>query len=302
TSIEALSQLRDVATPHTTGDSGPVPIPWRNIDNIAPAGSINSSALDMARWLKFLLAGGRHDGRPLLSDSSMRMITSPHTMMPHSRDTLRPSIHFLAYGLGVMTYDYRGVKVLSHGGGIDGMLSDVTWIPERDFGVVVLANTDGNNLAQVALTRWIVDRMLGAPEVDWSSVLLNDIRRYQRDMTLLRVRLDSLRPRNTSPGVDLERYTGRFEHPLYGAIEIADADALTLRLVGGPGGTLSHWAHDTFLLQWESAGPALRPAHVTFDIDPTGRVEALTIRDDLLAPPGERVWERDRFTREKGSP
>ena len=43
-------------------------LPYRNIDEIGPAGSINSSANDMSKWLRFVLNGGTVDGKRLVSD------------------------------------------------------------------------------------------------------------------------------------------------------------------------------------------------------------------------------------------
>jgi CubicO group peptidase (beta-lactamase class C family) len=59
TSLKALAGLPDVATPHQIVRDTVRPIAWRDIDNIAPAGAINSNVQDMAQWLRLQLGSGR---------------------------------------------------------------------------------------------------------------------------------------------------------------------------------------------------------------------------------------------------
>jgi CubicO group peptidase (beta-lactamase class C family) len=113
TTVRLLSTEKDVATPHVVDHDAPVPVPWRNLDNLAPAGAINSTALDMARWLRFLLNNGRWGTQPLLTRHVRRdLLASNH--QTHLPDSLAPSTHFLAYGLGVNLRDCRGLKILTH--------------------------------------------------------------------------------------------------------------------------------------------------------------------------------------------
>src|SRR5690606_14532624 len=93
------------------------------------------------------LAWGKYGGQRLIEEETLRTIMSPHTIMEKNpSDTLAPSRHFSAYGLGVLLSDYKGHKIQSHTGGIDGMLSNVTTIPEKNVGWVILTNTSYNGL------------------------------------------------------------------------------------------------------------------------------------------------------------
>ena len=55
TSTHQLPSAPDVATPHAWVNDTLVTVPWRNLDAIAPAGSVNSSVSDMARWIRVVL-------------------------------------------------------------------------------------------------------------------------------------------------------------------------------------------------------------------------------------------------------
>lgn len=81
TSIKPLSSLPDVASPHTEIDDTVRVIPWRNIDNIGPAGSINSHVLDMVQWVRLQLGRGKFGGKQLISARQVDEMHTPHTIV-----------------------------------------------------------------------------------------------------------------------------------------------------------------------------------------------------------------------------
>lgn len=299
TSVNALPRNGNVATPHTSTGASIRPMPWRNIDNIGPAGSINSSVADMARWLRFLLRDGRVNGRPLIRARTLREIETPQTIIPCGDDTLRKSTHFCAYGLGVLMSDYQGVKVLSHTGGIDGMLSAIMFVPERNLGIVVLTNTDGHNLLFTALARQILDMELGVSPRDWSATLLSEQRKIESAIASIEATAERRRPKNASATLPLDRLVGRYTNETYGDMRIGiDGDQLTLRFGAALSGRLDHWARDTYRLTWFDSGSAFEaPTFVSFVADPFGVVTSLRVRDDLMRPPGMHAWDNDEFDR-----
>jgi len=136
TSIRPLSSMADVATPHAEIEDTVRVVPWRNIDNIAPAGSINSNVLDMAQWVRLQLGKGKFGGTQLISSAQIEEMHTPHTIIRWEPiwKVLFPEANFFEYGLGWFLQDYRGKKVVHHGGNIDGMSALVTMIPSDNFG------------------------------------------------------------------------------------------------------------------------------------------------------------------------
>src|SRR5688572_32515056 len=132
TTISALASLRDVATPHADIDDTVRVIPWRNIDNIAPAGSINSNVVDMAQWVRLQLAKGKYGGKQIISERQIEEMQTPHTVvrLEGAWKRINPGAHLLAYGLGWFLSDYEGRLVVQHGGNIDGMSALVAMLPE----------------------------------------------------------------------------------------------------------------------------------------------------------------------------
>ena len=134
-------------------------------DNTNPAGGINSSAEDMAKWVRVLLAeGALPGGQRLFSTGTWRQLTSLVTPLPIGTPppelaAIRPN--FSGYGLGLGVHDYRGEKMLSHTGGLPGYLSRVAWLPGKKLGVVVLTNQESGE-AFDSIVNHVIDHYLGA--------------------------------------------------------------------------------------------------------------------------------------------
>ena len=98
-----LAGMENVASPHVWIDGVVRPVAWRNLDNVGPAGSINSSFAEMAEWLRLQLAEGVYGGQRLLSEESIRQMRTPPHDRAHERGAggplLRHSFHGLRAGL-----------------------------------------------------------------------------------------------------------------------------------------------------------------------------------------------------------
>jgi CubicO group peptidase (beta-lactamase class C family) len=129
-------------------------LPYRDINEVAPAGSINSSAKDMAQWLKFVLGGGSVDGKRLVSEKSFAEWLKPQ-MKVNASGTVN-------YGLGWFLQKWNGMTVVQHGGNIDGFNSLVAMIPEKKLGFVMLTNVSASSLGG-ELMPIVWENMLGKP-------------------------------------------------------------------------------------------------------------------------------------------
>ena len=276
TSTRDQAQDSDVAQPHSMRDSVLTVVPWRNIDNIAPAGSINSSAAEMTRYLRFIFNDGTFEGKQLLKPATLRVITTPHTITPVQPDTLYPSIHFRAYGLGWGLSDYRGRKVQAHSGGIDGMLSWMTVVPEEKLGIMILTNGDNHGVGQGLLYR-IMDAYLGGEPRDWNAINLAQFKRSQAtQQTRERARIAARAP-NTSPSRPLAAYEGVYADSMYGDLRIRVEGGKLIADIGpnGAGGELEHWQYDAFRLVWRDR--AFGRSDLTFSLDRDGRPASIRI-------------------------
>ena len=275
TSIDALGS--DVATPHARVGGKYEPIPWLNVDNIAPAGGVNSSAADLAKWMLFRLANGVHGDDAILRPADVKEMRTPQTIIPvtESRRAAIPETLFRAYGLGWFLEDYRGVRLVYHGGRIDGMSSRLTLVPEKRLGIAILTNRGRSNLPD-ALTYRLLDAYLGAPPRDWSADMLKLADDYNETRDEDRKAILAQRVPDTKPSLPLARYAGTFESTLYGPLDVTyDGKTLTLTRNADAIATLSHFNYDTFLATFPN--PELRDRLVTFELDKLGHVAALEL-------------------------
>jgi len=293
TSINALKTAADVATPHARVDAKVQVIPWRNIDNIAPAGSINSNVVDMAQWVRLQLNQGTLQTQRLFSPAVAKEMHASQTVIrfepPYAM--FYPDAHFLNYGLGWFLSDYRGRKVVEHGGAIDGMRGQVALMPEEKLGLVVLGNMNGSGLP-VALMYRIFDAFLAAPPRDWSAEFLKNAKTLEEQAKAAEKKQESERVANTNPSLSLDKYAGTYKNELYGDVKVTHENS-KLNVRYGPAftGNLDHWHYDTFRARFFAAGDA--KVFVTFALNAQGKIENLVLGLPGMADyPFKRVAEK----------
>lgn len=275
TSTRALSRLENVATPHQEIDDTLHVIPWHNIDNIAPAGSINSSVHDMAKWLRFHLAQGKVGGKSLVSASALGETHTPQIVTPLGADTkqVNPYTHISAYAMGWNIQDYRGRELHQHGGNIDGMSASAALVPEEKLGVVVLTNANGTPLPTIISYR-AIDALLGAPPREWSAEYFK-WRTKSREMAKeTETKRLAQRATGTKPSLALEKYAGVYADSMYGEAKVS-AENGKLRVTYGTmfDGELEHWHYDTFRATWKAR--SMGRTFLTFTLDADGKVKSL---------------------------
>lgn len=277
TSTLALQGQPNVATPHAEIDDEVRPIAWRNIDNIAPAGSINSNVLEMAQWVRLHLNDGVHEGDTILSAAIVREMQTPQTIIRPVGGwvLMAPESDFLTYGMGWFLNDYRGRKVVQHGGNIDGMHALVGMLPEEELGLVILTNL--RNSLTYALMYRVFDAYLGAPPTDWSDRLREMVDSLGAVGEKQQQEFEEARVAGTSPSLSLSEYAGTYRNEMYGDAEVEiQAGGLVIRRSPAFVADLEHWHYDTFEAQWRN--PSLGESYVTFTLDPQGKVAALEVR------------------------
>src|SRR5215213_8863105 len=127
-------------------------LPQRPIPAAAPAGAINSSARDMAQWLRLMLGNGVFNGKRLVSEKSFEELTRKQINIAGSID----------YGLGWFLRQWKSHKVVEHGGNIDGFNAQVALMPDQKLGFVLLTNVTASSLGATAMST-IWKNLVGEP-------------------------------------------------------------------------------------------------------------------------------------------
>jgi CubicO group peptidase (beta-lactamase class C family) len=287
TSAAALRSDDDVATPHARVDGTVKAVGYFNLDNVGPAGAINSCGADMAKWMSALLdegivSKGNPGERRLFSERQSREMWSPQTKVPIDDPpppltALRPKS--LSCGLGWFLRDYRGHKIVTHTGGLTGMVSRVTLVPDLKLGIVVLTNQQDDGAYQ-AMSYRILDAYLGAPPTDWIEPFREFEETRRRASAVAEEEQRRTRAAHSTPSLPLARYAGTYRDAWYGDVTVhRDGDGLWLQFGRTPllVGDLEHWQDDTFVVRWRDRR-LNADAFVTFAPRPDGTIDRMTMR------------------------
>jgi CubicO group peptidase (beta-lactamase class C family) len=127
-------------------------LPQRPIPAAAPAGAINSSARDMAQWVRLMLGDGVFNGQRLVSEKGFAELTRKQINIAGTVD----------YGLGWFLRQWNGHKIVEHGGNIDGFNAQVAFMPDQKLGFVLLTNVTASPIGAIAMnTIW--QALIGTP-------------------------------------------------------------------------------------------------------------------------------------------
>ncbi|GHC08699.1 serine hydrolase [Thermomonas carbonis] len=248
----------------------------------AAAGGLSWSANDAARWLQVQLAlGASPEGKRVWSEASARAMWTPQVpiaIQPYPTPITDITPQFSNYALGWNVQDYRGVKVVQHGGAVFGVLAFVVLVPERNLGISLMMNAEDVGVMR-GLGYELLDHALGMEPRDWVAAF--DAWNKQRlagGLAALEA-VGTQARKDSRPSLPLSGYAGRYVDAWYGSIVVdTRAGALRMDFTHTPNmaGTLRHWQYDTFRVDWEDA--SLEPAYATFALDAEGKVARITMK------------------------
>ncbi|MBL4752906.1 MAG: serine hydrolase, partial [Flavobacteriales bacterium] len=193
----------------------------------AAAAGIFSSVADLSKWMICRLNEGKYGKNGenrLFSEKNHIEMWKPHTNLAVRND--KYNSHFNSYALGWQVSDVKGYKQVTHTGGLEGMVTQVTLMPELNLGIVVLTNQQ-MGVAFVSVTNTIKDAYLGLEVEDW--VLKYDTlmaKRSEKNGALEKKvwhDVDSAVTANKGK-IDMATFTGKYVDPWLGEIEISDLD------------------------------------------------------------------------------
>jgi CubicO group peptidase (beta-lactamase class C family) len=253
-----------------------------NIDVAAPAGSINASASDLAKWLLVQLGHGTTpDGKHLFSDKVSAALWTPQTLEPTpapSGPLAATQANFQAYALGFNVRDYHGHKIITHGGGVIGGISIVVLIPDKNVGFAVMTNSmESGALGSVAYK--LLDYYTGAPATDWVPVMKEGIgKREQQAIDFLKDHPADAGG-GPAPSLPLAKFAGTYRDAWYGTITVSQAGQglkINFDRSKGMDGPLEPVRYNTFRTRFSDT--TIENAYVTFDLGPDGSIERVSMK------------------------
>jgi CubicO group peptidase (beta-lactamase class C family) len=272
----------NIAAPHVVTAGKPAPIAPDTSTALDPAGSIECSARGMSKWMILQLDEGRDaDGRRLFSQTRHREMWTSQTILGSLPPTAAMTrTHFRDYGLGWMLEDYDGALRVWHTGGLVGMVSYVSLLPEAHVGIVVLTNQQSGG-AISALMQELTDRFVAAPPRDWIAYFSGlEAKREAQGAAAERLVATPAGAAATRAALPLDAYVGVYEDPWRGEASVRRAGD-RLRLVfsrtGDLQGDLTVDKGNIFIVRWDDRS-LNADAFVRFSTDFTGAVDGMTLK------------------------
>lgn len=285
------SDARDpnVAIPHVAGDGSVRAIPWQSYDTLAAAGALVSTASELAQWIRFNLGRGTIGSRGLVSAQIVDAVHGPQNLAYESKFPFQtgPSVG----AMGWFRETHRGHTHVSHGGLMLGSPAYLSMLPDKQIGVVVLANCQTPNYQSYVrgedpaafhkcVSLWIFDRLLGLPDGGLRDEFKKRMSAIASDDRSAEEALRAERLPDTSPSVPMDAYAGIYHDvdSLFGPTEVRrDDEGLILSFAGAGAysAVLEHWHHDVFRLR--SSGAGYRDPFATFTVGPRGHIESMTV-------------------------
>ncbi len=275
-SIKGIENSDDRSLAFSTKDSNIRVVPYRNIDAIGPAGSVNSCAKDMAKWLITWINNGKYEGKEIFPASYRNdAMTIQMAMGGGTPSAEQPDVHIAGYGFGWIIASYRGHYRVTHDGGIDGFITNTGFFPSDSIGIFISTNQGG---VTASIRNFIADRLLKLSYRNWSKYLLDE-QKKAADAAKAVVKNDSLTHQlHTKPSHPLKDYAGSYINPAYGSMAITAGPDTLWGMFNNMKMRLDHYQYDQFNVK--ILDPSFEddsPFRFSFYTDAAGMISKLSV-------------------------
>ena len=263
-SVGMYTNLEDpinLATPHKTENGEVIPLEQFVDKNstFAAAAGIYSNVTDLSKWVLMHLNEGKYGNdlsKTLISKESHDELWKIHTVISyHPVASGTYSNHYSGYGLGFNLQDQKGYTIVSHTGGLPGMISMITMIPEQKAGIIILTNADPGGMSIYTLTNEIKDEIIDGEEIDWISLTERRLEERQSNADSVLNAVWKIVEKSKKKKIDHSKYTGYYNDDWFGKINIQEKENgdLWFASLRSPrlNGKMHYYQANTFVIEWE---------------------------------------------------
>lgn len=274
-SISRLSSRNNIVMPHAPVDGKvkTIDIEWSETANAA--GGIVSNITDLSKWLIMQMDNGKYgDNKRLFSEEVHEDFWSPQTIID-VHGTSPYNTHFASYGLGWFLSDVKGYKQASHTGGLAGIVTQITLLPELKLGIIVLTNQQ-SGAAFTAITNTIKDSYLGVKGIDRVKQMHDRVVKNEDEAKKITgdiwTAIDAVQKSN-APKADINNFTGTYTDQWFGDVTISVKNGkpwFDSKRSPKLSGILLPYKGNTFVAKWNDRSMDA-DAFVKFDLDENGK-------------------------------
>ena len=275
-SFTLLKNASNVIDPHAPVD-GKVQVVRRDWSkNADAAGGIYSNVTDWSKWIIMQMNNGKYGeglSNQLFSNAIHEEMWTPQTIIP-VRGPGPYRTHFAGYGLGWFLSDVMGYKQVTHTGGLAGIVTQVTMLPELKLGIIVFTNQQ-SGAAFNAVTNSIKDGYFGI-KADRINEYHDQVVKFEnsaRNTTSNIWKEIETQVKNNSSKVDLNNYTGTYNDQWFGNIEITNVNGqlyFNSKRSFLLNGEMMHYKGNTFIVKFKDRSLDA-DSYVRFTVDDNGK-------------------------------
>ncbi|HVI47925.1 MAG TPA: serine hydrolase [Chitinophaga sp.] len=286
-SAASFSRLKDasnVIAPHAPVN-GKVQVIRRDFNELCDAaGGIYSNIEDMSKWVMLQLNKGKYgDGlsKQLFSQPQHMEMWMPQTII-RARGGGAYNNHFVSYGLGWFLSDEKGNKVVTHTGGLAGIVTQVTIIPDLNLGVLVFTNQE-SSAAFKSITNSIKDGYYGVEGHDWIKETNSQLQASRAEEAAVTGKIwkeIEQQQRSAAVKYDTAVYAGTYKDVWLGEATISLQNGkLRFNAKRAPrlAGDIMPYKANTFVVKWDERNMNA-DAFIMFSLDENGKAEAFKMK------------------------
>ncbi len=283
-SFKLLKNKSNVIDPHApvNGKVQVIRRDWN--ETVNAAGGIYSNVVDMSKWIIMQMNGGKYGdnlSQKIISEDVQSEFWTPQTIIPYKGKNVY-NTHYASYGLGWFLSDVKGYKQATHTGGLAGIVTQVTLIPDIKLGIIVFTNQQ-SGAAFNAITSTIKDSYLGVKGQD--RVKENNDRRLKFEAEAndikknVEKKIDEAQKQNTTR-LDTLAFTGTFNDKWFGDVVIAQKNG-KLRFESKRSfllnGEIFSYKGNTFVVKWPDRSMDA-DAFLIFFLDEEGKANGFKMK------------------------
>ena len=252
---------------------------WSETANAA--GGIYSNITDLSKWLIMQMNNGKYgDGlnKKLFSEDVHEDMWSPQTIIK-TRGGGPYNTHFVSYGLGWGISDVKGMKQCSHTGGLAGIVTQITLIPEMKLGIIVLTNQQ-SGAAFTAITNTIKDSYLGVTGQNRVQQMVDRVQKGEAEANKITSEIWSkieAQQKMKSNSVAIDSFTGTYTDAWFGDIIISNTKSkMHFNSKRSPRlkGDMFYYKANTFVVKWDDRSMDA-DAFLVFSLDAEGKADGI---------------------------
>lgn len=277
---DLLKDKSDVIDAHAPVD-GVVKVIARDHNmNLDAAGGIYSNLADMCKWIIMQMNDGVYDtDKKLLNAATHEEMWTPQTIIPVHGETPY-NTHFASYGLGWFLSDVHGYKQCTHTGGLAGIVTQVTLIPELKLGIIVFTNQQ-SGAAFASVTNIIKDSYFGMKPRDWIKIYKErSDEGVSKEKEILSKVWQQVEQQKNNKCATPSSFLGTYHDKWFGDVVISVKDGkmwFTSKRSFMLNGEMFPYKGNTFVVKWGDRSMDA-DAFVTFSLDTDGNASGIKMK------------------------